>query len=171
MVDSISKEKRSWVMSRIRGRDTKPELIVRSLLHRCGFRYSLRHSKLPGRPDLVMRKYRTVIFVHGCFWHRHQNCRQATMPKSRQEFWQDKFARTIERDQRHLRQLQEMGWRPLIVWECQVIKDPVGSVRELIRQLAPERTENIQQYLPPKQQILQVAESRLQYQLDHIAKK
>lgn len=119
-------------MSRIRGKNTKPELLLRSLLHRAGYRFRLHAPGLPGKPDIVLPKYSTVIFVHGCFWHRHEGCNNATMPKSRTEFWEDKFRRTVERDQEKQRQLEEMGWKVLIVWECEVKRIPI-RVLELVK--------------------------------------
>jgi len=118
-MDRISREHRRWNMSRIRGRDTKPEKVVRSLLHRMGYRFRLHHGDLPGRPDIVLPKYRTVVFVHGCFWHRHRNCQYAYTPKSRTEFWTKKFEYNVRRDQRARRQLNRLGWRVITVWECQ----------------------------------------------------
>ena len=119
MADVVSKERRSWMMSRIGPRDTQPELAVRSYLHRTGLRFRLHDRRLPGRPDLVLPKYRAVIFVHGCFWHRHGGCREATMPTTREEFWQRKFEENVARDRRNARRLRSSGWRVLIVWECQ----------------------------------------------------
>jgi len=118
-MDIWSPEKRSAVMARIRGRDTKPELIVRSLLHRAGVRFSLRRKDLPGKPDIVLPKYGAVVFVHGCFWHRHKGCKVATMPKSRQAFWQAKFAGNTARDARQEQALVDAGWRPVVIWECE----------------------------------------------------
>lgn len=118
-MDSLSKEKRSWNMSRIKGKDTKPELIVRSLLHSMGYRYRLHQKSLPGKPDLVLKKYRTVIFVHGCFWHRHEDCRYAYNPKSKVDFWEKKFQKNIERDRIKTEQLKESGWSVLVIWECE----------------------------------------------------
>src|SRR5690606_35425287 len=100
MADIITQERRSWNMSRIKGRNTAPEMRLRSLLHRAGFRFRLHAKELPGRPDIVLPKYRTVIFVHGCFWHRHVGCRNATVPSTRTEFWQTKFAANVSRDER-----------------------------------------------------------------------
>jgi DNA mismatch endonuclease (patch repair protein) len=119
MVDSLSRKHRSWNMSRIRSRDTGPELLVRSALHRAGYRFRLHSKDLPGRPDIVLPKYHTVVFVHGCFWHRHKGCRFAYTPKSRVAFWNDKFASNIERDRRNSEALRKLGWRVLTVWECQ----------------------------------------------------
>ncbi len=110
-------------MARIRGKNTKPELVVRSLLHRAGYRFSLHRKDLPGKPDIVLRKYHTVVFVHGCFWHRHNNCKTATTPKSNVGFWQSKFDRNVANDKRHARQLRAMGWSVLTIWECE-LKNP-----------------------------------------------
>ena len=104
-------------MSRIGPKDTSPELIVRSTLHRLGYRFRLHVKKLPGKPDIVLAKHRTVIFVHGCFWHRHKGCKQASTPKSNQAFWQEKFARNVERDRRNVRSLKQLGWKVIIIWE------------------------------------------------------
>ena len=120
MVDTLPPEKRSWNMSRIRGRDTSPERLVRSLLHRLGYRFRLNRKDLPGRPDIVLPKHRTVVFVHGCFWHRHEGCRYAYTPKSRTEFWQRKFARNVARDREVRDALERQGWRVLWVWECEI---------------------------------------------------
>ena len=120
MVDTISTERRSWNMGRIKGRDTKPEILVRSLLHKKGYRFRLHQKNLPGRPDIVLRKYRTVIFVNGCFWHRHENCSDATLPKSKTEFWLNKFDQTVKRDKSNRDELLSLGWKVLTVWECEV---------------------------------------------------
>ena len=119
MMDTLSKEKRSWNMSRIKGKNTRPEILVRSLLHRLGYRFRLHRKNLPGKPDIVLPKYKTVIFVHGCFWHRHENCKYAYSPKSRVDFWKEKFAGTVKRDKQHIKQLNEMGWRVEVIWECE----------------------------------------------------
>jgi len=109
-------------MGKIRGKNTKPELAVRSLLHRAGYRFSLHRKDLPGKPDIVLRKYKTVVFVHGCFWHRHKNCKIASTPKSNVEFWQAKFDRNAANDKKHTRQLRKLGWHVLTVWECELKK-------------------------------------------------
>lgn len=118
-MDSLSREHRSWNMSRIRGKDTRPELRVRSALHRLGYRFRLNRRDLPGKPDIVLPRYQTVIFVHGCFWHRHPGCRFAYTPKSRVEFWQAKFQRNVERHREVEEELTTLGWRVLVIWECE----------------------------------------------------
>lgn len=120
MVDIISEERRSWNMSRIRSKNTKPEIIVRSMLHRMGLRFRLHDRKLPGTPDIVLPKYRTVIFVHGCFWHRHSGCVYTYTPKSRVEFWEEKFQKNIYNDQENIRTLIESGWQVKVIWECEI---------------------------------------------------
>lgn len=122
-------------MSRIRGKNTKPELLIRSLLHRAGYRFRIHAPNLPGKPDVVLPKYRAVIFVHGCFWHRHEGCVNATVPKSRTDFWEEKFRRTVERDQQKQRQLEEMGWKVLIVWECDLNSGPLKQLKVIEKQL------------------------------------
>src|SRR5436305_2098230 len=107
-------------MSRIRGADTKPELLVRSALHRAGFRFRLRSRMLPGKPDIVLAKYRTVIFVHGCFWHRHAACKLAYTPKTRMEFWRAKFHGNVQRDRKNVVALTKRGWRVITVWQCEI---------------------------------------------------
>lgn len=118
MVDSISRDRRSDNMRRIKSRNTKPEMIVRSLLHRAGYRYRLHDRSLPGSPDIVLRRRKKAIFVHGCFWHQHPGCRQAYRPKSRPEFWLPKLDRNRERDLQTQQALAELGWDILVIWEC-----------------------------------------------------
>lgn len=120
MADLYSKEKRSYLMSRIRSQNTKPEMIVRKFLFSKGFRYRVNVKKLPGSPDIVLRKYRTAIFIHGCFWHGHENCKIAHIPKTRREWWEKKINRNIERDGDTRAKLKAMGWRTMVVWECQL---------------------------------------------------
>lgn len=119
-MDRISAEHRSWNMSRIRSKNTQPERIVRSLLFKMGYRFRLHCKNLPGCPDIVLPRYKTVIFVHGCYWHRHTDCALAYTPKSRVEFWNDKFAQNVQRDPKHKNLLGEMGWRVVVIWECEV---------------------------------------------------
>ena len=120
MTDRLTKERRSWNMSRIRGRDTTPELRVRSLLHSLGYRFRLHVASLPGKPDIVLPKWKRIVLVHGCFWHRHSGCKFAYTPKSRLSFWTNKFTENVKRDLRTERQLRELGWRVVTVWECQI---------------------------------------------------
>jgi DNA mismatch endonuclease (patch repair protein) len=130
-VDRISKAHRSWNMSRIRGRDTSAELRVRSALHRLGFRFRLHRKDLPGRPDIVLPMIRTVILVHGCFWHRHARCRFTTTPSSNAEFWKTKFEGNVVRDRRNAAALRRAGWRVCVIWECQT-EDP-NALTELLK--------------------------------------
>lgn len=120
LLDRISPERRSRNMSRIRSRDTDPELKVRRLLHGLGYRFRLHNRKLPGTPDIVLAGRRAVIFVHGCFWHRHGGCARASEPRSRIDFWSQKFEATMLRDSRALEALERDGWRTLVVWECEI---------------------------------------------------
>ncbi|HEX6860988.1 MAG TPA: very short patch repair endonuclease [Caulobacteraceae bacterium] len=131
MADSLTPTRRSWNMSRIRGRDTKPETRLRSMLHRAGFRFRLHPKNLPGRPDIVMPKYKTAIMVHGCFWHRHPGCRNATTPTTRREFWQAKFDANVYRDRKVEQQLVDLGWRVITVWECELKKEPEQVVERI----------------------------------------
>ncbi|MBK1822781.1 DNA mismatch endonuclease Vsr [Burkholderia sp. 500H] len=119
-LDSLTPAERSERMSRIKGKDTKPELVVRSLVHRAGYRYRLHGKSLPGCPDMVFARRRKVIFVHGCFWHRHEGCRLARMPKTRLGFWRPKLEANAARDREAERRLAELGWKVMIVWECEV---------------------------------------------------
>lgn len=123
-MDRLTPQHRSKLMSRIRAKDTKPELVVRSCVHRLGYRFRLHDRKLPGRPDLVLSRYRTVIFVHGCFWHQHPRCRFAYSPKSRQEFWSEKFQSNGRRDRRVRAALARLGWRVMVIWECETADIP-----------------------------------------------
>lgn len=120
MADIVDRATRSRMMSGIRGRDTKPELVVRKYLHAHGLRYRIAPKNLPGKPDIVLPKYRTVVFVHGCFWHRHDECRYAATPSTNSSFWQGKFKENVVRDARTNRLLVEAGWRVFVVWECEV---------------------------------------------------
>lgn len=120
VTDTLTKEQRSRNMSRIRGTNTRPERAVRSLLHRMGFRFRLHRRDLPGRPDIVLPKYRTVVLVHGCFWHRHAGCRFAYTPKSRVIFWKAKFAANVKRDNSVRAALTSSDWKVVTVWECEL---------------------------------------------------
>lgn len=118
-MDVVDRATRSRMMSGIRGKDTKPERIVRSFLHRSGLRFRL-HARLPGKPDVVLPKYRTVVFVHGCFWHRHKGCRYATTPASNTAFWREKFRSNLQRDALVKKQLRKLGWTVRVIWSCQL---------------------------------------------------
>src|SRR6266508_3338631 len=115
MRDRLTKDQRSWNMSRIRGKDTTPEKAVRGLIHRLGFRFRLHGKKLPGRPDVVLMKHKTVIFVHGCFWHRHRGCKNCTTPTNRREWWIAKLGGNAARDKVHQRALRKLGWRSIVI--------------------------------------------------------
>ena len=119
MPDTLSPEERSEVMRRVRSKDTTPEMAVRTALHRQGFRYRLHQATLPGKPDLVLSKHRTVVFVHGCLWHWH-GCKNSRMPSSNVDYWTNKIARNVERDKSHLTALQDAGWHVVIIWECSI---------------------------------------------------
>ena len=121
--DVHSPETRSYNMSRIRSKNTKPEKLLRSLLHREGFRFRIHDARLPGKPDIVLPKYKTVIFVNGCFWHRHEGCKYTTTPATRRDFWEEKFSGTVQRDRIKQQQLEQMGWSVFTVWECEIKQD------------------------------------------------
>lgn len=144
MADNLSISRRSWNMSKIRSKDTNPEQLVRSLMHRSGYRFTIDgplNRVLPGKPDLVFPKYRIAVFVHGCFWHRHEGCKYAYLPKSRIDFWEAKFRKNIERDREVARLFDKVGWLQFVVWECQLKKDQLLII-ENFRNLL---TEGVQQ--------------------------
>ena len=118
MADHVDRAKRSLIMAAVHSKDTKPEMVVRKIVHRLGYRYRLHAAGLPGKPDLVFPARGKVIFVHGCFWHRHSNCRYATSPKTDVSFWEAKFSANVVRDRRNTRQLKKLGWSVLTVWQC-----------------------------------------------------
>lgn len=118
MTDTVDRETRSRIMGSVRRFDTRPEMVVRHSLHRRGFRYRTSDRRLPGSPDLKLTKYRAVVFVNGCFWHRHEGCRYATMPAANREWWAEKFRRNVSRDGENSQRLREAGWRVMTVWEC-----------------------------------------------------
>ena len=130
MADVVDAATRSRMMAGIRGKETRPERVLRRALHARGIRYRLHDKRLPGRPDLVFPKYRAVCLVHGCFWHRHQGCRYSTNPATRPDFWRNKFAENIARDKRNERALRAAGWRIATVWECSLKKEPAAQVAE-----------------------------------------
>ena len=132
MTDFVSKEKRSWLMSRVKGRDTKPEIRVRSLIHRMGFRFRIHRRDLPGNPDIVLPRHGKVVFVDGCFWHGHKGCSRSKRPTTNTRFWNHKLDANIERGNRFHRTLRRMGWRVLVVWECET-RRPEVLLRKLER--------------------------------------
>lgn len=135
MPDTISKEMRSWNMSRIKGKDTSPEVSVRSCLFRNGFRFKKNVAELPGKPDIVLPKYRSVIFINGCFWHHHEGCRYATVPKTRTAYWTAKFERNVSNDRKNKALLEELGWHVITVWECSLKKDFSNTMASLVTEL------------------------------------
>lgn len=125
MSDVFSSEKRSWIMSRVRGRDTKPEILVRSFIHRMGYRFRIHRRDLPGNPDIVLPRHGKVVFVHGCFWHGHKGCPRSKRPTSNEKFWNRKLNSNIERDKRFQKDLRRMGWKVLVVWQCETRRSEV----------------------------------------------
>ena len=131
MADRISPAARSALMSRVRSKNTKPELLVRSVLHRMGYRFRIHQRNLPGTPDIVLRRHSTAIFVHGCFWHGHAGCKRAGLPETRRDFWETKISRNIDRDSVAIAALERLGFRVLVLWECELKN--VESVRQSLR--------------------------------------
>lgn len=129
MVDTVAPERRSEIMGRVRGKNTQPELVLRRLVYAAGYRYRLHRRDLPGTPDLIFAGRRKVLFVHGCFWHRHENCPSTRTPKSKVEFWTSKFERTRARDSEVLAALTSLGWTTLVVWECELARPEVVMKR------------------------------------------
>jgi len=148
MTDVVDKATRSRMMSGIRGKDTKPEMIIRSGLHKLGFRFRLHDKKLPGKPDMVLRKYNAVIFINGCFWHKHE-CRLFKWPKTRQEFWRKKIDKNHENDELSFEELSKLGWRICVVWECALR----GKNKDLTKVI-----DKITKWLTSKDKSLEIAE-------------
>lgn len=139
MADNRTVEQRSYNMSMIRSTNTKPEILVRKFLFKQGFRYRLHSKKLVGKPDIVMPKYNTVIFVHGCFWHGHSNCKFAKVPASNNSFWVDKIETNKKRDKRNIAKLKKDGWKVFVLWECQLAKNKVeNTLNKLLQKLLIE---------------------------------
>ena len=134
MTDKISKEKRSWNMSRIKGQNTSIEIKVRKRLFKDGFRYRINVKSLPGKPDIVLPQYRTVIFIHGCYWHRH-TCKEFHVPKTNPQFWEEKFNRNVYNDQKHASELESLGWKVITVWECQIEKEFEETILTIEKEL------------------------------------
>lgn len=142
MVDVVDRKTRSRMMAGIRGKNTRPEMFVRKLLHSHGFRYRLHAKNLPGSPDIVLPKWRVAIFVHGCFWHRHEGCRYATTPTSNLERWQTKFAENVARDRRNIADLVTAGWRVLVLWECKIKAEREMALIWLMENIKAANTKN-----------------------------
>lgn len=158
MADIKTPEERSRNMAAIRSSDTKPEMLVRSYIHGMGLRYGLHNRKLPGSPDIVMRRFKTVIFVHGCFWHGHENCKYYRLPKSNTKFWQDKVSKNRARDKRDIEALHKLGWNVIIIWECEL-------KTEALRQQTFNRLADIfsHTYISPDHLIAEAAEPDMLY--------
>ena len=141
MADRISPEHRSWNMSRIKGKDTKIEVMVRQYLFHYGFRFRKNDKRYPGKPDVILPKYKTAIFVHGCFWHRHEGCKLATTPKTRTEFWMEKFSKNIANDKKHYEELQKMGWNVIVIWECELEKAFEETMQKIMHNIKNSKAE------------------------------
>ena len=131
MADHVSREKRSAIMRSVTNKNTTPEILARRAAHKLGLRFRIHSAELPGRPDMVLPRWKTVVFVNGCFWHRHPGCRRTTIPKSNVEFWTEKFRANVERDKRNYAMLVEMGWRVVILWQCEV--KTIDAATEILR--------------------------------------
>ena len=162
MADRLSKEERSELMSHIRSTNTKPEVALRRALWRRGFRYRVNVKNLPGSPDIVLPKHRTVVFVHGCFWHGHNGCKEFTVPKTNTEFWVKKVARNQERDQEVWRKLEAKGWSVVIVWECELVKAKFDGT---VERVTGEIIENGELYRKHRQERREARELRRQEQI------
>lgn len=135
MADKLTHEKRSWNMSRIRGKDTEIEIKVRKYLFSQGFRFRKNVADMPGKPDIVLPKYRTVIFIHGCYWHRHAGCKNCTTPSTNREFWLEKFEKNVQNDIKHQQELEAAGWKVLTLWECKIENDFEHLMDNLVAEL------------------------------------
>ena len=175
MTDILSKKQRSLAMSKVRSADTKPEWILRCGLHRFGFRYRLGNANLPGRPDLVFPMYKSVVFVHGCYWHRHSGCNGASTPKSNVAFWTAKFVENMERDRQTEQRLVARGWRVLKVWECELVKHTAETIKRVARWLRSGTVDTIPpRYHTPvvvRSELLAVAEAKIRYRIASYDKK
>lgn len=140
MTDTLTQKERSERMSRIRGKDSACELRLRRLIHGMGYRYRLHVRSLPGTPDIVLTSRNAVIFMHGCFWHRHSGCPMGRMPKSNTNYWKAKFDATIRRDNKNENQLRELGWRVLVIWECEMKKTNLNDVSEIVQKFLTDQT-------------------------------
>lgn len=127
-MDKFDKNKRSEIMKSVKSKNTKPEIIVRRMLHNLGFRFRIHRKDLPGKPDIVLPRYRKVIFVHGCFWHHHEGCKKSQLPETNREFWQEKIEKNRIRDCMNIKKLHELGWGTLVIWECEIAKSKQSSL-------------------------------------------
>lgn len=169
-MDKLTKEQRHRCMASIRGKDTKPEILVRKFLFSRGYRYRLNHPRLPGHPDIVLRKYRTVIFVNGCFWHGHEGCKYFVIPKSNTEFWTAKIERNRTRDKEEQHQLAAMGWHCITVWECQLKSATRSNTLESLAYTLNRiylQDHSIKRYELPEEECAVAAEPSLMY--SHVA--
>jgi DNA mismatch endonuclease (patch repair protein) len=169
MTDKLTPGQRSRLMARVVGKDTKPEWILRSALHRLGFRYRLGGGGLPGRPDLILPKYRAVVFVHGCFWHLHADCKRATVPRTNAAFWKEKLERNVARDREVSAALDAAGWKVIVVWECELYRDPVAVASRVVSALTegpavPEHGLCDLGTLDPRR-LLRIAEDKRRYRI------
>lgn len=135
MSDIYSKQKRSEIMSKISGKDTKPEILVRKLLFAKGFRFRKNDKRLPGTPDIVLPKYKTVIFIHGCFWHNHIGCKRSKLPKTNEVFWKKKISENVTRDDINVDKIKKMGWKVIIIWQCKLEKNISTELNRIIDNL------------------------------------
>lgn len=138
-MDKLDALHRSENMRRIRSKNTEPEMLLRSVLHRKGYRFRIHRKDLPGKPDIIFASRRKAVFVHGCFWHQHSACREGRIPGSRQEYWKPKLARNIERDEIAVQSLLELGWKVLVVWECELMDELEKSAKRVQRFLGPTK--------------------------------
>lgn len=168
-MDIWDKKKRSEVMSKIRSKDTKPELTLRKALFAKGFRYRVNDKKLPGKPDIVLSKYNTVIFLHGCFWHRHEGCKYAYTPKTNTEFWVNKITSNVHRDTINTEKLTALGWNVITIWECEIRHDHKHDITPLVERISavlstqiPHKT-SIKIYEEIGNEIMMVAEDIIEY--------
>ncbi|ONF90883.1 very short patch repair endonuclease [Leptospira santarosai] len=141
MADTFTKEKRSSIMANISGKDSKPEVLVRKFLFSLGYRYRKNYTKLIGKPDIVLKKYNTILFVHGCFWHGHRNCKFSTLPVSNKSFWENKINNNSIRDKKNSKILKKLGWKIIIIWQCELMnkKKREKSFSKIIRKLSAKQ--------------------------------
>ncbi|MFC1943534.1 very short patch repair endonuclease [Chloroflexota bacterium] len=162
-MDTLTPEKRSWNMSRIHSTNTKPEMLLRSVLHRIGFRFRIHRRDLPGKPDIILPKYHTVIFVHGCFWHQHPGCIEARQPKTNEKYWTVKLENNVKRDRKNRRALRKDGWRVLRFWECEIERGPTHIASLIARELREVTQDSTRYTLPIRIELIKAAKFRAGY--------